>query len=160
MDIFNWNSESTCITKIHRSTSDMVLFKLFSAMLCTLTYVSWCWTIFNKSHISTSQSTREHPCRIDTCLVCMFVDLHVLNLPSTLKNHSSAVSSNAYKYFCPPLSPCRDLDGDLWPTLRSNLLPSGGPQFSEFACYSSCFFIDDQSFRISHCTFLVYRIGH
>ena len=33
-----------------------------------------------------------------------------------------------------PMVPCRDLDGDLWPTSRSNLLPSGGPQFSEFAC--------------------------
>ena len=31
-----------------------------------------------------------------------------------------------------PEVPCRDLDGDLWPTSRSNLLPSGGPQFSEF----------------------------
>ena len=30
--------------------------------------------------------------------------------------------------------PCRDLDRDLWPTSRSNLLPSGGPQFPEFAC--------------------------
>ena len=34
-----------------------------------------------------------------------------------------------------PMVPCRDLDGDLWPTSRSNLLPSGGPQFSEFACW-------------------------
>ena len=34
-----------------------------------------------------------------------------------------------------PEVPCRDLDGDLWPTSRSNLLPSGGPQFSEFACF-------------------------
>ena len=33
-----------------------------------------------------------------------------------------------------PMVPCRDLDGDLWPSLMSNLLPSGGPQFSEFAC--------------------------
>ena len=33
-----------------------------------------------------------------------------------------------------PVVPCRDLDGDLWPSSRSNLLPSGGPQFSEFAC--------------------------
>ena len=32
--------------------------------------------------------------------------------------------------------PCRDLDGDLWPTSRSNLLLSWGPQFSEFACYN------------------------
>ena len=32
-----------------------------------------------------------------------------------------------------PVVPCRDLDDDLWSTLRSNLLPSGGPQFSEFA---------------------------
>ena len=31
--------------------------------------------------------------------------------------------------------PFCDLDSDLWPTSRSNLLPSGGPQFSEFACY-------------------------
>ena len=31
--------------------------------------------------------------------------------------------------------PCCDLDRDLWPTSRSNLLPSGGPQFSEFACF-------------------------
>ena len=31
-----------------------------------------------------------------------------------------------------PMVPCRDLDGDLWPT--SNLLSSGVPQFSEFAC--------------------------
>ena len=37
-----------------------------------------------------------------------------------------------------PEVPCRDLDGDLWPTSRSNLLPSGGPQFSEFACKTSC----------------------
>ena len=35
-----------------------------------------------------------------------------------------------------PMVPCRDLDGDFWPTSRSNLLPSGGPQFSEFACYN------------------------
>ena len=34
-----------------------------------------------------------------------------------------------------PVVPCRDLDGDLWPSSRSNLLPSGGPQFSEFACF-------------------------
>ena len=34
-----------------------------------------------------------------------------------------------------PMVPCHDLGGDLWPTSRSNLLPSGGPQFSEFACY-------------------------
>ena len=33
-----------------------------------------------------------------------------------------------------PMVPCRDLDRDLWPTSRSNLLPSGGPQFYEFAC--------------------------
>ena len=33
-----------------------------------------------------------------------------------------------------PVVPCHDLDGDLWPSSRSNLLPSGGPQFSEFAC--------------------------
>ena len=33
-----------------------------------------------------------------------------------------------------PVVPCRDLVGDLWPTSSSNLLPSGGPQFSEFAC--------------------------
>ena len=31
-----------------------------------------------------------------------------------------------------PLVPCGDLD--LWSTLRSNLLPGGGPQFFEFAC--------------------------
>ena len=36
-----------------------------------------------------------------------------------------------------PVVPCRDLDSDLWPTSRSNLLPSGGPQFSEFACLKS-----------------------
>ena len=29
---------------------------------------------------------------------------------------------------------CDDLDLDLWPVSRSNLLPSGGPQFFEFAC--------------------------
>ena len=34
-----------------------------------------------------------------------------------------------------PVVPYRDLDGDLWPTSRSNVLPSGGPQFSEFACF-------------------------
>ena len=34
-----------------------------------------------------------------------------------------------------PMVECRDLDRDLWPTSRSNLLPSGGPQFSEFACW-------------------------
>ena len=33
-----------------------------------------------------------------------------------------------------PMVPCRDLDHDLWPTSRLILLPSGGPQFSEFAC--------------------------
>ena len=33
-----------------------------------------------------------------------------------------------------PMVPCCDLDRDLWPTFRSNLLLSGGPQFSEFAC--------------------------
>ena len=32
--------------------------------------------------------------------------------------------------------PCSDLDLDLWPTSRSNLLPGGGPQFFEFACLS------------------------
>ena len=37
-----------------------------------------------------------------------------------------------YKTF--PVVPCRDFDGYLWPTSRSNLLPSGGPQFSECAC--------------------------
>ena len=31
------------------------------------------------------------------------------------------------------LVPCGDLDLDLLPTSRSNLLPSGGPQFFEFA---------------------------
>ena len=31
--------------------------------------------------------------------------------------------------------PCSDLDGDLWPTSRSNMLPSGRPQFSEFAWF-------------------------
>ena len=36
-----------------------------------------------------------------------------------------------------PVAPCRDLDGYLWPTSRSNLLPSGGPHFSEFACLLS-----------------------
>ena len=34
-----------------------------------------------------------------------------------------------------PMVPCCDLDGDLWPTSRSNFLPSGGPQFPEFACF-------------------------
>ena len=33
-----------------------------------------------------------------------------------------------------PMVPCCDLNRDLSPTSRSNLLPSGGPQFSEFAC--------------------------
>ena len=33
--------------------------------------------------------------------------------------------------------PCRDLDGNLWPFSRSNSLPSGGSQFSEFACFTS-----------------------
>ena len=37
-----------------------------------------------------------------------------------------------------PMVPFCDLDPDLWPTKRSNLLPSGGPQFSEFAC-KCCF---------------------
>ena len=32
------------------------------------------------------------------------------------------------------LIPCGDLDLDLWPTSRSNLLPGGGPQFFAFAC--------------------------
>ena len=32
------------------------------------------------------------------------------------------------------LTPCSDLDLDLWHISRSNLLPGGGPQFSEFAC--------------------------
>ena len=36
-----------------------------------------------------------------------------------------------------PMVPCCDLDRDLWPTSRSNLLPSGGPQLSEFACFVS-----------------------
>ena len=53
MDIFNWNSECTCVTRIHRSSSDMVLFQLFSAMLWPCTYVSWCWIIFKKSHFYT-----------------------------------------------------------------------------------------------------------
>ena len=30
------------------------------------------------------------------------------------------------------LVPCSDLDHDLWPISRSNLLPGGGPQFFEF----------------------------
>ena len=37
------------------------------------------------------------------------------------------------------VTPCRDLDLDLWPSSRSKLLPSGGPQFSEFACLSLCY---------------------
>ena len=32
-------------------------------------------------------------------------------------------------------------DLDLWPTSRSNLLPGGGPQFFEFACYSETTFL-------------------
>ena len=36
-----------------------------------------------------------------------------------------------------PVVSCCDLDGHLWPTSRSNLLPSGGPQFSECACLLS-----------------------
>ena len=32
------------------------------------------------------------------------------------------------------VTPSSDLDLDLWPSSRSKLLPSGGPQFSEFAC--------------------------
>ena len=34
------------------------------------------------------------------------------------------------------LVPCGDLDLDFLPTSRSNLLPGGGPQFFEFACYT------------------------
>ena len=34
-----------------------------------------------------------------------------------------------------PIVPCRDLGGDFSPTSRSNFLPSGGLQFSEFACF-------------------------
>ena len=34
------------------------------------------------------------------------------------------------------LTPCSDLDLELWPTSRSKLLPGGGPQFSEFACFT------------------------
>ena len=45
-----------------------------------------------------------------------------------------------------PVVPCRDLDGDLWPSSRSNLLPSGGPQFSEFACLHKTYLIDIMSF--------------
>ena len=37
------------------------------------------------------------------------------------------------------LIPCSDLD--LWPTLRSNLLPGGGQQFFEFACKYSTYVI-------------------
>ena len=33
------------------------------------------------------------------------------------------------------VTPSRDLDLELWPSSRSKLLPSGGPQFSEFACF-------------------------
>ena len=33
--------------------------------------------------------------------------------------------------------PCHDLVSALWPTSRSNLLPIGGPQFSEYACFHS-----------------------
>ena len=36
-----------------------------------------------------------------------------------------------------PMVPCHDLDRDLWPTSRSNLLPSKGPQIFEFA-YLHC----------------------
>ena len=35
--------------------------------------------------------------------------------------------------------PCGDLD--LWPTSRSNLLPGGGPQFFEFACFICWLFV-------------------
>ena len=38
-----------------------------------------------------------------------------------------------------PMVPCCDLDGDLWHTSRSNLLPSGGPQFSEFFLWGTNF---------------------
>ena len=37
------------------------------------------------------------------------------------------------------LIPCGDIDLDLWPTSRSNLLPGGGPQFFEFACWGKIF---------------------
>ena len=39
-----------------------------------------------------------------------------------------------------PMVPCCDLQGDLWHTSRSNLLPSGGPQFSEFALYLNVYY--------------------
>ena len=35
-----------------------------------------------------------------------------------------------------PLIPCCEFDLDLWPTSRSKFLPGGGPQFSEFACFT------------------------
>ena len=55
-----------------------------------------------------------------------------------------------------PVVPCRDLDGDLWPTSRSNLLPSGGPQFSEFACFVSA--AKGRNSNISHSFLIVYCV--
>ena len=57
----------------HKNTymlgSYMVIFKWFSAMLCTLHLCILVLDNFNKSLILTLQSPRGHPCRIDTFLV-------------------------------------------------------------------------------------------
>ena len=50
-------------------------YNYFQQCYAPCTYVSWSWTIFNKSHILPLQSRRGHPCRINTYLVLEFFSL-------------------------------------------------------------------------------------
>ena len=54
-----------------------------------------------------------------------------------------------------PMVPCRDLDRDLWPTSRWNLLQSGGPQFYETVRQSIRHFIT----VLMHCIHVSLFVG-
>ena len=57
------------------------------------------------------------------------------------------VTSPFYWYHIVTLTFALSLDHDLWPISRSNLLPGGGPQFFEFACFP-CAFLYGETFPL------------
>ena len=59
----------TCVTRTHRSSSNMVLVIFFSAMLCPLRIFILVLGNFKEYHILSLQFPRGYPCRIDTFLV-------------------------------------------------------------------------------------------
>ena len=82
-----------------------------------------------KSHSSVRQSIRLSVCHKNFNLTHIFWGINHFNDRTLI----FGMHDPCDKSFLLVHVPWSDLD--LWPTLRSNLLPDVGPQFFEFACF-------------------------